>query len=153
MKWALLAALLALTGCTSHACSPEGLPRRGAVERPGDLLPLAKHAVQHDCTGLLYDLLSEATQDEYSYVTFWAFWQTDYADQVRQAIGGKLKGKPTRDRRRDDSWWLRVVFLRGGQLRQLDLLAVPAPSGDDPDPDEPVVRYRLGLKEQGLLDE
>lgn len=148
----LLVLTLALAGCTSHACSPEGLPKRGAVEFPEDLLPLARHAVEHDCEGLLYDLLSEATQDEYSYVSFWAFWQTDYADRVRAALGGQQTGTPQPHRRKVDSWWVTLAFFEGGLPRRFELLIVPAPA-DALDPDEPPVRYRLGLHEQGLLDE
>jgi len=146
----VLAACLA--GCfTPAACEPENLPGRGRVERPQDVFFLAQHADRHDCSGLVYDLLSPCTQDELGSITFWAVWDRPEVAPYRELLAeGTVDELITMEDRQGLPGW-QYVFVESGRESEM-FLVVPAPPDELGDPPR---RFRWALREQfpGLFEE
>lgn len=79
MRAVLLGLVLSLSGCCSGACDPDALPHRGRVDDPERFFQVAQHAGRNDCGGLLWELTSPRTRDEYKQITFSTFWDSDDA--------------------------------------------------------------------------
>ncbi len=65
-----LALTVALAGCKS-ACDVERLPHQGLAFTSEGLFDILQYAAREDCRGTIYDRMSEATREEYSYLEMW----------------------------------------------------------------------------------
>jgi hypothetical protein len=79
MRVVVLWLVLALSGCCSAACDEENLPHAGRADDPEKFFDLAQHAGRNDCGGLLWELTSPRTREEYKQITFSTFWDSDDA--------------------------------------------------------------------------
>lgn len=75
-RFARLALVLALAGCTPEVCEVENLPFRGDPADPQQLFALAQYAARNECDATLYGLLSKRTRDEHSELKFSLFWES-----------------------------------------------------------------------------
>src|SRR5947209_1729352 len=66
----LLVAPLGMTGACSTICDKENLPAAGDTTTPEHTIALLQYGCRKACWSLLYDLMSEKTRAEHSYVKF-----------------------------------------------------------------------------------
>lgn len=70
MRRVLLALVLLSAAACTTVCSKENLPNKGDVSTPEHAVELLQYGCRQSCWSELYDLMSEKTRAEYSYVKF-----------------------------------------------------------------------------------
>ena len=115
-------------GCCSGgaACDPERLPKGGAVAAPGDVFTLARYAVENDCPGLAYDLLSPYTHDEIGYLKFRVAWGAETSlDDVDGSAGIRFTLFRTFDKR----FWQKEGAVPAEPVAEKKSPGLPAETG------------------------